>query len=92
VFGTIKQKYSGSGTVDYQSTYTDGVLTVQNIDVDGPGSFKTVLKPKNTWTANADYTEDITISNPDTGTGTTVQKFPHLGSSSFTGSGFYTIN
>ena len=87
-FGAIKQKYSGSGTVDYQSTYTDGVLTVHNIDADGSGRFGTILKPANTWTASASYSDH---DDDDEGTGKGV--FRHSWQdTSFTGGGFYRIN
>jgi len=87
-FGTIEQRYSGSGTVDYQSTYTDGVLTVEKIDAEGSGMFGTILEPENTWTARARYSD-----HPDVGSETGKVVFRHSWQdTSFKGRGFYSIN
>ena len=88
--GKIIQGYSGTGTVDYKSTYTDGRLDTK-IDSTGSGRFGTILLPANSWSADATYTDDGSPVS-DLGTGTTIHIFPHSWSSSFSGGGFYTVN
>jgi len=87
-FGTIKQGYSGSGDVEYSSSYSDGVLDMEITVVDSSARFGTILKPANTWTASASYPD---YNDDDDGAGKVV--FRHFWEdTSFTGGGRYTIN
>ena len=88
--GTIMQGYSGTGNVDYKSTYTDGTLE-SKIKTEGTGGFGTILFPSNEWSADATYNDDGTTVY-DTGSGSYPHMFLHSWSSSFNGAGTYTIN
>lgn len=80
--GTIIQGYYGVGTIDYQSTYTDGTLETE-IESTGRGRFGTILKPANTWTANAYYLKDGNIVPEEPKSGITKYTFTHSWTTSF---------
>lgn len=96
--GSIYQEYTSSGasgSATYQTGYDNGILTIYSIDAQGSGAFKTILdpKPSYSWTANAAFYIDG-AANPvsDSGSDTIFKIFEHTWSSSFIGSGFYSIN
>ena len=90
--GTIIQGYYGDGTIDYQSTYTDGTLETE-IKSTGRGMFGTILFPANSWSAEETYSKDDGPSTYVFDSGTTAHIVPpHFWTSSFSNIGSYTIN
>jgi len=88
-YGKIIQGYKGDGSVEYKSSYSDGLLKTK-IDSSGDGAFGTVLNPEDTWRARASY-EDDGDTVYDYGVGYNKKIFRHKWSDSFVGSGMYKI-